>query len=99
MEEDEEDRADQDKRATYKLIHEWIVDHPDDGDTFDCQTDGGADHGVSVDLSVSKIDHKRGKGGHTKLVVPSIGLKISWVPRVRSPSAHSTIELALFNRS
>ena len=59
---------------TYKLIHEWIVDHPDDWDTFDCQADGGADHWVSVDLSVSKIGSKSEQGGHTKFVVPSMGL-------------------------
>ena len=47
---------------TYKLIHEWVVDHPDDWDTFDCQADGGADHWVSVDLSVSASQEEKGRG-------------------------------------
>jgi hypothetical protein len=64
------------------LIHEWVVDHADDRDSFVGETDRGTDHGKSVDL-----DHQYRipvlTSALTKLVVPSIGLAMSAPPSVR----------------
>lgn len=60
----------------YKLIHEGVIDHTDDWYTFVRETDGGADHGVSMYLYISNVESHDTSAGIwlTKLVVPSIGL-------------------------
>lgn len=60
----------------YKLLHERVVNDPDDWDTLDGETDRGADHWVPMDLGGQKMSEVRGSE-LTKLVVPSMGLSVS----------------------
>jgi hypothetical protein len=37
----------------YQLIHEWVVDNTDDGDSLVSESDRGTDHRVPMDLYIN----------------------------------------------